>query len=62
MSTAFTTLEDAIAAEVFPEVDLALRRGRHIGRDDGENYAFLIDAADKLEAFYGRYGLSLIHI
>ena len=27
--------EAAIADEHFPEVDLMLRRGRHIGRDDG---------------------------
>ena len=31
----FHSLEAAIADEHFPEVDLMLRRGRHIGRDDG---------------------------
>ncbi len=53
MSTAFATLEDVINAEPFPDVDLSLRRGRHVDRDDGEWYTFLIDAHEWLEAFYG---------
>ena len=39
-------LEAAIADEHFPEVDLALRRGRHVGRDDGAGYDYLVDAQD----------------
>jgi chromosome partition protein MukE len=61
MSTAFATLEDAVCAEAFPEVDLALRRGRHVDRDDAEWYTFLIDAQALLEAFYRRFGCELVH-
>jgi chromosome partition protein MukE len=56
----FLTLGDAVAAEQFPEVDLALRRGRHVDRDDGEWFAFLADAADVLEPFYRRFGAELV--
>lgn len=34
-ATTFHTLEEALDDEHYPEVDLALRRGQHIGRDDG---------------------------
>ena len=61
MTTAFATLQDAIDAEPFPEVDLALRRGRHVDRDDQVWYAFLVDAQPWLEAFYQRFGCDLIH-
>src|SRR6185369_2359482 len=46
--------------ELFPDVDLALRRGRHIDRDDGAWYAFLSDAQAPLEQFYRRYGAELV--
>jgi chromosome partition protein MukE len=61
MSGAYATLQDVVVAEPFPDVDLALRRGRHIDRDDGEWYAFLVDAQPLLEAFYRRFGCELIH-
>jgi chromosome partition protein MukE len=61
MSGGFVTLQDAVDAEVFPDVDLALRRGRHIDRDDGEWYAFLLDGQALLETFYRRFGCELIH-
>jgi len=54
------SLEEVIADEHFPEVDLALRRGRHIGRDDGTAYDYLVDALDHLEPFYRRYGCELV--
>ena len=54
------TLEEVIRDEHFPDVDLALRRGRHIGRDDGTAYDFLVDALDQLEPFYRRYGCELV--
>ncbi len=56
----FHSLEAAIADEHFPEVDLMLRRGRHIGRDDGGTYDYLVDAQSLLEAFYRRFGCELI--
>lgn len=51
----------AILDDHFPEVDLALRRGRHIDRDDGAWYALLTDAQLALETFYRRYGCELVH-
>lgn len=56
----FPTLEAAIADEHFPEVDLTLRRGRHIGRDDGTIYEYLVDAQVVLEGFYRRFGCELV--
>ncbi len=56
----FQSLEEVIANELFPEVDLALRRGRHIGRDDGMTYDYLVDALDHLESFYRRFGCELV--
>jgi chromosome partition protein MukE len=61
VSSAVATLEDAVSAEAFPEVDLALRRGRQIDRDDAEWYAFLVDAQAILEPFYRRFGCELVH-
>lgn len=54
-------LEDVVLDDLFPEVDLALRRGRHVDRDDPEWYAFITDAQDHLELFYRRYGCELVH-
>lgn len=58
--SAFHTLEAAIADEHFPDVDLMLRRGRHIGRDDGTAYDYLVDAQAILEGFYRRFGAELV--
>ena len=61
MSTSsFQSLEETISDEQFPEVDLALRRGRHVGRDDGTAYNYLVDALDHLEPFYRRFGCELV--
>lgn len=56
----FDHLEAAIADDHFPEADLALRRGRHIGRDDGPLYDYLVDAQAVLEALYRRFGAELV--
>jgi chromosome partition protein MukE len=53
-------LAQVVEHELFPDVDLALRRGRHIDRDDGAWYAFLSDAQARLEEFYRRYGAELV--
>jgi chromosome partition protein MukE len=58
--SSFDTLEAAILNELFPDVDLMLRRGRHIGRDDGAAYDYLVDAQPLLEAFYRRFGCELV--
>jgi len=57
----YTQLEDVIRDPDFPDLDLALRRGRHVDRDDVAWYALLGDAQDHLEAFYRRYGCELVH-
>lgn len=57
----FAQLQDVIMDEDFPELDTALRRGRHIDRDDASLYALLSDAQELLEAFYRRFGCELIH-
>ena len=59
--TRFLALGDVVADELFPDVDLALRRGRHIDRDDNLWYTFLVDAQPLLEAFYRRFGCELTH-
>ena len=55
----FDSLEEVIVDERFPEVDLMLRRGRHIGRDDGCPYDYLVEAQALLEPFYRRFGCEL---
>lgn len=57
------SLDDLAAVvehELFPDVDLALRRGRHIDRDDAAWYGFLTDAQAQLERFYRRFGAELV--
>src|ERR1051325_4122787 len=56
----YTELSQVVEHELFPDVDLALRRGRHIDRDDGAWYSFLSDAQALLEQFYRRYGAELV--
>jgi chromosome partition protein MukE len=60
MSDRFASLEDIIQDPMFPAIDVALRRGRHIDRDDGDWYAFVTDAQDHLEQLYRRYGCELV--
>lgn len=59
-TSGFDSLESVIADERFPDVDLMLRRGRHIGRDDGAVYEYLVDAQALLEPLYRRFGCELI--
>ncbi len=56
----FDEIGQVVAHELFPDVDLALRRGRHIDRDDGAWYGFLSDAQAPLEGFYRRFGAELV--
>lgn len=57
----YAQLQDVILDSDFPDLDLALRRGQHIDRDDVAWYTLLGDAQEHLEAFYRRYGCELIH-
>jgi chromosome partition protein MukE len=61
LSSRFERLEDVIRDECFPEVDMMLRRGRHIGRDDGAAYELLVDGLDHLEPLYRRFGAELVY-
>ncbi len=56
----FAQLQDVLLDADFPELDLALRRGRHIDRDDHAWYELLTQAQEHLEALYRRYGCELI--
>lgn len=56
----YPSLEAVIQDRAFPDVDLALRRGRHIGLDDTEMFTFLVDTQQWLEPFYRRYSCELI--
>lgn len=53
-------LAQAIASPIFPELDSQLRSGRHIGIDELDNHAFLMDFQRELEQFYQRYNVELI--
>lgn len=57
----FAQLQDVILDEDFPELDLALRRGRHIDREDHAWYELLAQAQEHLEALYRRYGCELVY-
>ena len=58
--SAFRTLAEALEDDVFPEVDLRLREGRHIDDLDLDHFTFLEDARAWLEGFYDRYGCDLV--
>lgn len=53
-------LAQALANPLFPALDSALRAGRHIGLDELDNHAFLMDFQDYTEEFYARYNVELI--
>ena len=59
-SQTFQDLAQVVEHELFPDVDLALRRGRHIDREDAAWYGFLTDAQAELERFYRRFGAELV--
>jgi chromosome partition protein MukE len=61
LGTGYTELQDVVLDPSFPELDLALRRGRHIDREDLALYTLLTEAQDLLETFYRRYGCELVH-
>lgn len=53
-------MTQAIANPIFPALDSLLRSGRHVGMEDLDNYAFLMDYQYELEQFYQRYNVELI--
>jgi chromosome partition protein MukE len=54
------TLHEVIEDELFPQVDLWLRSGRHVDQDDFAAYAWLCHGQAVLETFYRRFGWELI--
>ncbi|ADU68662.1 chromosome partition protein MukE [Pantoea sp. At-9b] len=50
----------ALANPLFPALDSQLRAGRHIGIEELDNHAFLMDYQEYLEEFYARYNVELI--
>ncbi|MFG1175288.1 chromosome partition protein MukE [Erwiniaceae bacterium CAU 1747] len=53
-------LAQALANPIFPALDSQLRAGRHIGIEELDNHAFLMDYQAFLEEFYSRYNVELI--
>ncbi|CND89916.1 chromosome partition protein MukE [Yersinia nurmii] len=53
-------LAQALSNSLFPALDSQLRAGRHIGIDELDNHAFLMDFQEQLEEFYTRYNVELI--
>lgn len=53
-------LAQALANPVFPALDSQLRAGRHIGIEELDQHAFLMDYQTYLEEFYARYNVELI--
>ncbi|RXK34185.1 chromosome partitioning protein MukE [Arsenophonus endosymbiont of Bemisia tabaci Asia II 3] len=53
-------LAQALVSSLFPGLDSQLRAGRHVGIDDLDNHAFLMDFEQELTAFYARYNVELI--
>ena len=56
----YARLADVIEDAVFPDVDIALRRGRHIDIDDVDWFSYLLEAQPFLESLYRRFGCELI--
>jgi chromosome partition protein MukE len=52
-------LAQALANPLFPALDSQLRAGRHIGLDELDNHAFLMDFQEYLEEFYAATTWSL---
>lgn len=53
-------LASALMNPLFPALDSQLRAGRHIGVEDLDNHAFIMDYQLALETFYARYHVELI--
>lgn len=53
-------LAQALANPIFPALDSQLRSGRHVGIEELDNHAFLMDYQEYLEEFYARYNVELI--
>ncbi len=50
----------ALSNPLFPALDSQLRSGRHIGIEELDNHAFLMDFQEEIEGFYRRYNVELV--
>lgn len=57
----FQRLEEVMTDPLFAEIDTGLRQGRHVNRQETEQYGFLRDAQAHLEGFYRQYDCELRH-
>lgn len=57
----FDSLEDVIRDERFPVTDLMLRRGRHIGQEDGTLYEYTFASQTYLGEFYESFKCELVY-
>ncbi len=53
-------LAKALSNTLFPALDSQLRSGRHVGVEELDNHAFLMDFQEELESFYRRYNVELV--
>ncbi len=56
----YESLQDVVTDPLFPRVDQALRRGRHVDSEEVAWFRFLCDVQPFLEAFYRAYGADLV--
>lgn len=56
----YSSLAAVLEDPLFPEVDVALRQGCHVHRDEIDRYALLTEANDHLERWYKKYGCDLV--
>lgn len=56
----YPRLEDVVRDELFPDIDVELRQGRHIALEDGARFDFIRDARHHLASFYDRLGYDLM--
>ena len=55
----YQSLLDVLDDPAFPELDLSLRGGRHVGPEDLEEHALLSRAEELIASYYERYGCRL---
>jgi chromosome partition protein MukE len=57
----YQNIADVVMHPLFAGVDMSLRKGRHIAKDEFEAYEFLMDANHLLEPFYAKYSCQLVY-
>jgi chromosome partition protein MukE len=60
-SEVYSTLQDVLNDDLFPQLDCDLRQGKHIGQEDLTAYSFLEEAFPYLYKFYRKFSCELVH-